>query len=98
MERIYYKGFYIDATKTGYRISREDDISKHTHIRNLKASYRLINDVLKHKIPKRCGNYFLESHARISNNEKYIKEIRDFIQLRKRKKQEKYYNWKDKNK
>ena len=41
MKRIMYKGFCIDKTKTGYRISRQSDSSIHTHLRNLSPSTTL---------------------------------------------------------
>ena len=65
--RIEYKGFYIDKTENGYRISRKEDTEKHTHLSNLNPSYRLIDNVLSNKIPTRCGCYYLESHIRLSS-------------------------------
>ena len=51
--RIEYKGFYIDKTENGYRICRQEDIEKHTHLSNLNPSYKLIDNVLSNKIPTR---------------------------------------------
>lgn len=43
--RIEYKGFYIDKTENGYRICRQKDTEKHTHLSNLNPSYRLIDNM-----------------------------------------------------
>ena len=77
--RIEYKGFYIDKTENGFRICRKEDTEKHTHLSNLNPSYRLIDNVLSNKIPTRCGCYYLESHARLSYDEDYIRKIREYI-------------------
>lgn len=79
--RIAYKGFYIDKTENGYRICRKEDAEKHTHLSNLNPSYRLIDNVLSNKIPTRCGCYYLESHARLSYDENYIRKIREYIKV-----------------
>lgn len=93
MERIKYKGFYIDKTKNGYRISKQSNTSIHTHIRNLAPSYKLIDNVLNKRIPKRCGLYYLESHIRIADDEEYKKKLRDYHTVKINKgKQQQYYN------
>ena len=48
--RIEYKGFYIDKTENGYRICRQEDTEKHTHLSNLNPSYRLIDNVLSYSL------------------------------------------------
>ena len=83
--RIKYKGFYIDKTENGYRICRQEDTEKHTHLSNLNPSYRLIDNVLSNKIPTRCGCYYLESHIRLSYDENYIRKIREYIEVKQNK-------------
>lgn len=83
--RIEYKGFYIDRTENGYRICRKEDTEKHTHMKNLNPSYRLIDNVLSNKIPTRCGCYYLESHIRLSYDENYIRKIREYIEVKQNK-------------
>lgn len=90
--RISYKGFFIDRTENGYRICHQEDISKHTHLKNLNPSYRLIDNVLSNKIPKRCGIYYLQSHIRLSYDEDYIKKINDYIKVKQNKTKQMYYN------
>ena len=91
-KRIKYKGFFIDKTENGYRICRENDTNKHTHLKNLKPSYRLIDNVLSNKIPTRCGCYYLESHIRLSYDEDYIRKISEYIEVKKNKTKQIYYN------
>lgn len=90
--RIEYKGFYIDKTENGYRISRKEDTEKHTHLSNLNPSYRLIDNVLSNKIPTRCGCYYLESHIRLSYDENYIRKIREYIEVKQNKTKQMYFN------
>ena len=90
--RISYKGFFIDRTENGYRICRQEDIGKHTHLKNLNPSYQLINNVLSNKIPKRCGIYYLQSHIRLSYDEDYIKKINDYIKVKQGKTNQMYFN------
>ena len=90
--RIEYKGFYIDRTENGYRICRKEDTEKHTHLSNLNKSYRLIDNVLSNKIPTRCGWYYLESHARLSYDEGYIKKIHEYIKVKQNKTKQMYFN------
>ena len=90
--RIEYKGFYIDKTENGYRICRQEDTEKHTHMKNLNPSYRLIDNVLSNKIPTRCGCYYLESHIRLSYDENYIRKIREYIEVKQNKTKQMYFN------
>lgn len=93
MERIKYKGFFIDRTKTGYRISNQSDVSIHTHLRNLTPSYKLIDNITNKRIPKRCGLYYLESHIRIANNEEYKRKLQDYYNTKVNKgKRLKYFH------
>ncbi len=93
MERIKYKGYFIDKTKTGYRISKQSDISIHTHLRNISPSYRLIDNVINKRIPKRCGLYYLKSHIRIANDEEYIRKLQDYYDVKINKGiRQQYYN------
>lgn len=92
MERIKYKGYFIDKTESGYRVSKSTDTNIHTHLHNLNPSYKLIDNVISKKIPRRCGVYYLESHARLSDDENYIQKIRDYIEVKKNKTHQNYFN------
>ncbi len=93
MERIAYKGFFIDRTDTGYRISKQSDTSVHTHLRNLNPCYKLIDNIINKQIPTRCGLYYIESHVRLTEDEEYKQKLKDYydVKLNKGKKQ-KYFN------
>lgn len=91
--RISYKGFYIDKISTGYRICKQTNTEIHTHLANLNPSYKLIDNVINKRIPKRCGLYYLESHIRLSDDEKYIRKIREYMKVKLNKgKKQAYYN------
>ena len=93
MERISYKGYFIDKTQNGYRISKQSDTSIHTHLKNINPSYKLIDNVINHKIPTRCGLYYLESHIRLADNEEYKRKLQDYyeVKVNKGRKQD-YFN------
>lgn len=89
MERICYKGYFIDKTHTGYRISKQFIPALHTHLKNLSPCYTLIDNVVKKKIPRRCGLYYLESHIRLSEDVEYKRKLQDYynVKVNKGKKQ-----------
>lgn len=93
MERICYKGYFIDKTEHGYRISKQSDISIHTHLKNISACYKLVDNVVNHKIPTRCGLYYIQSHIRLTVCEEYKQKLQDYydVKLNKGKKQT-FYN------
>ena len=82
MERISYKGYFIDKTENGYRICKDDNPNIHTHIKNLNPSYKLIDNVVNHKIPTRCGLYYLESHIRLTDNEDYKRKLQEYYDVK----------------
>lgn len=93
MERINYKGFFIDRTKTGYRISKQSDSSIHSHLRNKNPCFTLIDNVVNKRIPKRCGLYYLESHIRLAENLDYKRRLQDYYDIKVNKgKKQNYYN------
>jgi hypothetical protein len=93
MERIEYKGFYIDKTKTGYRISKQSNTSIHTHLRNLLPSYKMIDNIVWKRIPKRCGLYYIQSHIRLTDDKEYKRKLQDYYNVKVNKgKKISYYN------
>ena len=82
-----------DKTENGYRICKDDNTNIHTHIKNLNPSYKLIDNVVNHKIPTRCGLYYLESHIRLTDNEDYKRKLQEYydVKVNKGRKQE-YFN------
>ena len=61
-------------------------------MKNLNPSYKLIDNVLSSKIPTRCGVYYLESHKRLSYDEDYIRKINEYIEVKKNKTKQMYFN------
>ncbi len=93
MNRIEYKGFFIDITETSYRISKQSDTSVHTHLRNKNPCFTLIDNVIDKRIPFRCGFYYLQSHIRLADDLDYKRKLQDYydVKVNKEKKQN-YYN------
>ena len=91
-DRVEYKGFYIDRTETGYRVCRIEDSNIHTHLRNLNPCYKLIDNVNRDKIPRRCSAYYLTSHMRLSHNKDYKKKIEQMLSVRAKKTHQNFYN------
>lgn len=89
--RITFHGFYIDRTEHGYRICKMSDSKIHTHLKNLQPAYRLADNVNSKRIPRRCGTYYLESHARLSDDEEYIEKIKNYIIVKQNKGKKQYY-------
>jgi hypothetical protein len=94
MKDIKYKGYVISKTHNGtYRITKDDGSDKHTHLQNLNPCYKLIDNVVAKKTPKRCGFYFITSHIRLSDDETYINRLKDYIEVKKQKgKKQNYFN------
>lgn len=93
MERIKYKGFFIDKTNTGYRVSNQSDASMHTHLRNKNPCFKLVDNVVGKRIPRKCGLYYLKSHIRLADDKEYKKNLQDHydVKVTKGRKQD-YYN------
>ena len=93
MERINYKGYFIDRTKSGYRVSNQSDSSIHTHLHNKNPCFKLVDNVISKIVPRRCELYYLESHIRLTNDSDYKRKLQNYysIKLNKEKKQN-YYN------
>lgn len=93
MERIKYKGFFIDRTNSGYRVSKRSDSSIHTHLRNKNPCFKLIDNLIGKRIPTKCGLYYLQSHIRLTDDETYKNKLQDYydVKVNKENKQT-YYN------
>lgn len=93
MKRIMYKGFCIDKTKTGYRISRQSDSSIHTHLRNLSPSYKMIENIVRERIPKRCALYYIQPHIRLADDGEYRRKLQNYYNVKVNKgEKQAYYN------
>lgn len=92
MERIYYRGYFIDKTENGFRITLSDGSDQHTHIKSKSFFMKLIDYVVDEKIPKRVSNYVLESCIRLSRSESYKRKVKEFLEVRNGKSKQFYYN------
>jgi hypothetical protein len=80
--KIYEKKeFIIFHIKGGYiAYNRKKDFQEgHTHLRNFNSAKTAIDLVSKQKVPKSTDKYYLTSLMRLSNDEKYIKKIKELI-------------------
>lgn len=67
-------GFVVVNTKSGYEC--------HSHVSSVQAGKALCKLAAKHKLPRNNDLYFIESLIRLSNNKKYLcelKKLRDDI-------------------
>ena len=95
VKKIYSRKEYIILqVKRGYVVYNQNKTFKegHTHIRSYKIAKTIIDNCINRKRPKTNNIYLLESYIRISNNEKYINEIKELINSKKYKSKEKYIN------
>ena len=64
----------------------------HSHIYGFEMAKTIIDNCIKKKMPKTRNLYLLSSHARVSNDEKYIRLVEELIEVRKSKDINKYRN------
>ena len=86
------KEYIILQVKKGYIIYNQNKSfdKGHTHIRSYNIAKTIIDNCIKGKRPKTKNTYLLESHIRISNNEKYINLLKELKENNKTK--DKYIN------
>lgn len=79
--------------KTGYIVhnTRKPFENGHTHLNSFSMAKVIVNNVIHKKNPKTNNIYLLESHIRLSEDEKYISYIKHLIDVKKCKKDE-YFN------
>lgn len=87
-----YRGYRIEQTENGFRITLDDGSDQHTHLKSKHFCKKLIDYVVDRKVPKRVGNYVLESCIRLSDDENYIQKISELLDVRKNKTKQFYYN------
>ena len=98
-EKIYeYKEFVILKVKHNKKIgfivynTNKEWENGHTHLNSRTISEIVIKNVAQKRKPKTNNLYVLRSHARVSNDEKYIKFIEGLIETKKNKEKKKYIN------
>ena len=87
-----YRGYRIEQTENGFRITLDDGSDKHTHIKSKGFCKKLIDYVIEKKIPTRVSNYVLESCIRLSTDENYTRKLTELLEVRKNKTRQFYYN------
>ena len=87
-----YRGYKIEQTENGFRITLDDGSDKHTHIKSKGFCKKLIDYVVDKKVPTRVSNYVLESCRRLSTDENYTKKLTELLEVRKNKTRQFYYN------
>ncbi len=78
-------GFIVYNTKKNWE-------NGHSHLNSRAISESVIKNVIYKRKPKTNNLYVLKSHARVSNDEKYIKFIEELIEVKKSKSKNKYVN------
>lgn len=95
-DKIYEKKeFIVFPIKKGYVAYNlnKDFKEGHTHLKHFDAAKTAIDLVLNKKIPKSTNFYYLKSLIRLAQDEEYIEEIEELIEIRRRKGEKKrYYN------
>ena len=94
-KRVYENRGYIilkvkSKGRTGYIIHNTSKPFEegHSHLKSFEMAKVIINNVIYKKKPKTSNIYLLESHIRLSNNDKYVSYIKHLIEVKKRKKDE----------
>lgn len=94
-KKIYEKKQYmILKVKKGYIVYNVNKPFEkgHSHIKGLEMAKVIIDNCLKKRRPKTNNLYLLSSHARVSDDEKYIKLINELIDAKKSKGKQTYRN------
>ena len=87
-----YRGYRIEQTENGFRITLDDGSDRHTHIKSKGFCHKLIDYVVDKKVPTRVSNYVLESCIRLSTDKNYIRKIDELLVARNNKTKQFYYN------
>lgn len=79
-----YDQFVVKKTTDGefVVVNTKSDYSCHSHVKSIQAGKALCKLAAKHKLPKNRDLYFIESLIRLTNNKKYLcelKQLRDDI-------------------
>lgn len=94
-KKVYEKKQYmILKVKKGYIVYNANKPFEkgHSHIKGLEMAKVIIDNCLKKRKPKTSNLYLLSSHARVSDDEKYIKLINELIDAKRSKGKQTYRN------
>ncbi|MGL5329358.1 MAG: hypothetical protein ACRDD7_08820 [Peptostreptococcaceae bacterium] len=94
-KRVYENNHYVilkvkSKGRVGYIVhnTKKPFASGHTHLQSLDMAKIIINNVIHKKKPKTSNIYLLESHIRLSDDIKYVNDIKHLIEIKKCKKGE----------
>ena len=94
-EKIYERNeFIILRVKKGFIVynTKKEFENGHTHLQSFEMSKTVINNNIRKKRPKTHNIYLIESHIRVSNDEKYKQILEEMLEAKKDKtKDNKYY-------
>lgn len=94
-KKVYSRKEYIIlAVKKGYVVhnTTRSFEKSHTHLRSFSMAKTIIENCIMKKTPKTNNLYLLESHVRVSDDDKYIKLVEELIEAKKSKDKLKYRN------
>lgn len=85
--KVYRAGNDFIVHNTAYAFTQ-----KHTHIKTLNNAKRIIESIKHRTIPKSFSPYLLTSLLRLSDDERYIRDVEGLIAARKQKGPRPKYN------
>lgn len=94
-KKVYSRKEYIIlAVKKGYVVynTTRSFEKSHTHLRSFSMAKTIIENCIMKKTPKTNNLYLLESHVRVSDDDKYIKLVEELIEAKESKDKLKYRN------
>lgn len=87
-----YRGYRIEETLDGFRITLGDGSDKHTHLKSRRFCKKLIDFVVDKKLPTRVSNYIVQSCIRLSTDDNYIQKLESLLEVRNNKGRQYYFN------
>lgn len=84
----------VKIDKSGYIVINKNKTFEdgHTHLESFKAAKMIIDLSINKSIPRHLSQYLLISLIRISEDEEYIRKLRELVGNKKNKTQQNYYN------
>lgn len=84
----------VKIDKSGYIVINKNKPFEdgHTHLESFKAAKMIIDLAINKSIPRHLSQYLLISLIRISEDEEYIRKLRELVGNKKNKTQQNYYN------
>lgn len=87
-----YRGYRIEETLDGFRITLNDGSDRHTHLKSRRFCRKLIDYVVDKKLPTRVSSYIVQSCIRLSTDDNYIQKLELLLEVRNNKDKQYYFN------